>query len=172
MKNLLIWITLAIFTSGVLAQDAQITQSVDLNKINYHAWFKAVLSEESGYADIGRVWLVKNIKPQYLRNLESFETEEKYDKEDLVQLGGAVFTNQTGTHDIVIVIYDEDGKTELFAVYLTEEDKLTSYQAFFIFFRVNNKWEPLPEKLAEKGPGKELFAYFYKMTGKLLYYTY
>jgi hypothetical protein len=28
----------------------------------------------------------------------------------------------------------------------------------------------VPEELSDKGPGSELFAYFYKKTGKLLFY--
>lgn len=136
----------------------------DLNQINYHDWNREPLDDHSSFGTVGTVYLVQNVRPEYEPQPGK---EVEYRKEDLVKLTGSIFTNPKGNFEVVVVIYDADQKTPLFAVYAEELSRLDNFD-FKVFYRAEGKWKNMPTD--KMGQNAGWFWSIYQQTGKLLYY--
>lgn len=175
---------------------AQAPATIDLNKIDYHQWDKIKLSEEASVGnDIGDLYLVTDLRPEYKENLEKEKqnletylkshqqsknsvkaegaerdrTGYKYNLGHATSLQGAIFKPR-GNLQWVIVVYDRDGQTELLAVYVEDEGALESFGSLKMFYRQNDRWEQIPPEISILGPSPLLFYFVYEKTGKLIFY--
>ncbi len=132
----------------------------DFNNLDYQNWYKESMDEKSGFGDVGAIYLVKNAPADYRPGMT-------FQKNDLMRLKGEIFYNHK-TLEIIFVIYDVDQKTPIFSAYVEDISRLEDVTNLKIFYRLNGRWQPVPEEIAKLGPGTEVFDYFYKKTGKLI----
>lgn len=139
-------------------------------KFNYQTWQSDQLKE-----NVIGVSLVKNVRPEYRAALKDIISDYRYphplyDPKDMVGLRGMVYGNTKNKNFIqqVVVVFDQDGKTNLFLILFS--DLGVGSRTLKFYFWKRGYWVQMPDEISQYGLSAFLSKYMYSQTGRLLYF--
>lgn len=142
-------------------------------KFIYQTWQSDQLGENAT-----GVFLVKPVRPEYRAALKETVSDYRYphplyDPKDVVGLKGVIYGDTKNKDFIrqVVVIFDQDGQTNLLLILVSDIPDFQTYRRIIAFyFWQRNNWIPMPDEINQFGFSIFLSKYMYSQTGRLLYF--